>query len=130
MKIGEVARAAGVRIDTVRYYERRGLIASPPRRPSGYRVYADDVVGQIQFIKKAQDLGFTLDQIADLISLKEAKGNRCGPVRRLAEQKLEDVDAKIKALRSMRRALAGLVESCRANGRAANCPTIESLSDR
>lgn len=130
MKIGEVAKDAGVGIDTLRYYERRGLLAEPDRRPSGYRDYGADAAQLVRFIKRAQDLGFTLKQIQELLRLR--RGNRSSrTVRGIAETKLRDIDAKIAHLHSMRRALAGLVEACScANGASApTCPIIEALDD-
>src|SRR5216683_3180414 len=88
MKIGQVATRAGVNIDTLRYYERRGLLAEPERRPSGYRDYPEETVPIIRFIKRAQDLGFTLNEIEELISLRDGgNGRRKGEIRALAEAK-------------------------------------------
>lgn len=128
LRIGEVARRAGVGIDTVRFYEREGLIQEPPRRPSGYRQYPHDTIPLIRFIKRAQDLGFTLREVEELISLRGAKARRKKEVRVLAEAKLRDIDQKLARLQSMRSALWGLLESC-ACGQAPSCPILEALND-
>lgn len=130
MKIGQVAKDAGVRVDTLRYYERRGLLDEPERRPSGYREYGADAAQLVRFIKRAQDLGFTLKQIQELLRLRRGgRSNRT--VRAIAETKLQDIEAKIARLHSMRRALAGLVEVCSCPNASSTptCPIIEALDD-
>ena len=129
MKIGQVAANAGVNIDTVRYYERRGLLAEPARLASGYREYDEETVPLIRFIKRAQDLGFTLKEIAELISLRDANGRRRSEVRALAEAKRQDIDQKLRRLRAIRRALDELVESCACTGGRPTCPILEALDD-
>ncbi len=130
MKIGQVATRAGVNIDTLRYYERRGLLAEPERRPSGYREYPEETVSIIRFIKRAQDLGFTLDQIGELISLRDgADGRRKSEVRALAEAKMRDIDQKLAQLQSMRSALSSLLESCACSRGRPECPILEALND-
>jgi len=130
MKIGQVATRAGVNIDPLRYYERRGLLAEPQRRPSGYREYPEETVPIIRFIKRAQDLGFTLNEIEELISLRDGgNGRRRSEVRALAEAKLRDIDQKLVRLRAMRSALSGLVESCACSGGRPECPILEALND-
>jgi len=127
MKIGEVARRAGVRIDTLRYYERRGLIDEPERLRSGYREYGSEIPRVIRFIKRAQDLGFTLSEIEDLLALRDGAGGNRAAARGVAESKLVEVDDKIRALRAMRAALAHLVEQCRAHGSHLHCPILDAL---
>jgi Hg(II)-responsive transcriptional regulator len=122
---GALAAAAGVSVETLRYYERRGLLPVPPRRPSGYRDYPPDAIGLVRFIKRAQGLGFTLAEIADLLSLRE--GEDCATVRRLAERKLADVERRLRDLRRLRLALQWLVEQCAAEGSPGHCPIVESL---
>lgn len=130
MKIGQVAAEAGVNIETLRYYERRGLLAEPERRPSGYREYPQRTVSLIRFIKRAQDLGFTLTEIEELISLRDGSGRRRTDVRSLAEAKIRDIDQKLSRLRAMRSALEGLVESCACGGRPRpSCPILEALDE-
>ncbi|SRR5712692_2739511 len=130
MKIGQVATRAGVNIDTLRYYERRGLLAEPERRPSGYRDYPDETVPIVRFIKRAQDLGFTLNEIEELVSLRDGgNGKRRSEVRALAEAKMRDIDQKLARLQAMRSALSGLIESCACAGGRPDCPILEALND-
>jgi MerR family copper efflux transcriptional regulator len=130
MKIGQVATEAGVKIDTLRYYERRGLLAEPERRPSGYREYPEETVSIIRFIKRAQDLGFTLDEIEELISLRDGgDGGRRSEIRARAEAKMRDIDQKLARLQAMRSALFGLVESCACSRGRRECPILEALND-
>lgn len=128
LTIGQVAKRAGVGIDTVRFYERQGLIDEPPRRPSGYRQYPADTVPLIRFIKRAQELGFTLKEIEELSSLRDGGGKRRDAVRGLAEAKLKDIDEKLARLQAMRSALWGLLEDC-ACGKRPSCPILEALND-
>lgn len=130
MKIGQVAERAAVNIDTVRYYERRGLLPEPERRPSGYRDYSDETVPLIRFIKRAQELGFSLKEIEDLISLRAGgNGRRRGDVRGLAEAKILDIDQKLVRLQAMRSALLRLLESCANSRGQPSCPILEALND-
>jgi len=130
MKIGQVAANVGVNIDTLRYYERRGLLAEPKRRPSGYRDYPADTVPLVRFIKRAQELGFTLAEIEELISFRAVDpARRRSDVRALAEAKIRDVDQKLMRLQSMRAALATLVERCACRGATPTCPILEALGD-
>lgn len=129
MKIGQVAACAGVNVDTLRYYERRGLIEEPARRSSGYREYPEDVVLLVRFIKRAQDLGFTLKEIADLLSLRDGAGRQRDRVLGLAESKVREIDRKLSRLQAMRAALSELVESCSCAGGRPTCPILEALND-
>jgi Hg(II)-responsive transcriptional regulator len=126
IQTGEVAARAGVNIQTLRYYERRGLLKEPPRRPSGFRRYPQDTVRIIRFIKHAQELGFTLREIDELLRLREDRARTCDEVRRAAEAKIADIDSKLSRLTAVRHALEVLVESCRRR-RAMRCPLIEAL---
>ena len=126
MWTSQTARAAGVNAQTLRYYERRGLLPKPPRRGSGYREYPVDAVRIVRFIKRAQDLGFSLDEIEQLVRLRGSQRGDRQRVRSIAARKIEDIDRKIASLHSMRGALRNLIESCEAGG-AANCPIIEAL---
>lgn len=128
MKIGEVAKAASIGIDAVRFYEREGLIAEPRRRPSGYRDYAPEVVVSLRFIKRAKGLGFTLREISELLKLEAAGGTTPGDVKVLAETKLEDIGERIRALRRMQRALRKLVESCPGRGPLSDCSILRALA--
>ena len=129
LRIGEVARQAGVNIQTLRYYERRRLLEKPKRAASGYREYPPETVRLIRFIKRAQDLGFTLNQVEDLMALRDAKGRKRGEVRALAETKMRDIDQKLDQLQAMRSALHGLVETCACRENEPTCPIIEALDD-
>ena len=128
MWITETAREAGVNTQTLRYYERRGLLPKPPRRGSGYREYSADAVRVVRFIKRAQELGFSLDEVEELVRLRGIKRGERQKVRAIAERKMADIDQKIAHLRSMREALEQLVVSCH-HGGAADCPIIEALND-
>lgn len=129
LRIGEVARRAGVNIQTLRYYERRGLLRKPPRTSSGYRQYPSEVVQLIRFVKRAQELGFTLKEIKELLRLRSDQRASCSEVRAAAAVKLRDIDNRIEALRRMRGALRILVVSCRHNTSVRECPILEALDD-
>lgn len=130
MRIGEVAAQAGVNIDTVRFYERRGILPKPLREPSsGYRTYPRDAPRRIRFIKRAQDLGFTLKEIRELLSLRARPGARCADVLARAEAKIQDVDAKLRSLRAMRRALTKLASECSGRGEISECPILDAMDD-
>ena len=130
LTIGQVAKAANVHVETLRYYERRGLVPKPPRSPSQYRHYPEDTVPRVQFIKHAQELGFSLREIRELLSLRATPKARCADVKRRAESKIGEIAAKISALQVMRRALARLVSQCDGRLPASACPILESLDDR
>lgn len=126
MTIGNLAKAAGVNVETIRYYQRIGLVDEPDKPPQGYRRYPASIIDRIQFIKRAQDLGFTLNEITDLLSLND--GN-CEEARAIAEHKLEDIHRRIEDLTAMQSELTRLVKACRRNadGRG-HCAIIETLS--
>ena len=128
MKIGEVARAAGIGIDAIRFYEREGLIEEPGRRPSGYRVYGADVVLNLRFIRRAKELGFSLKQISELLSLEADPQAGAADVKRLAEEKLADIESRIRALQRMRRALRRLTEGCPGTGPTSRCSILGTLN--
>ncbi len=128
MKIGEVAKAAGIGIDAVRFYEREGLIPEPARRPSGYRMYSPDVVLSLRFIKRAKELGFSLKEISALLSLETAAEATAADVRKLAEAKLADIEERIRALQRMRRALRKATESCTGQGSTSGCSILQTLN--
>jgi Hg(II)-responsive transcriptional regulator len=128
MRIGEVARHASVHVHTVRYYERRGLLPAPRRRPSGYREYPAETVRLVRFIKRAQELGFSLRDIAELIELRRNPVRNCPSVRAAAARKLDDVTARIRRLTAIRNALEQLTEACESAG-GNSCPIIEALDD-
>lgn len=127
LTIGQVAKATGVGIETIRFYERKGLIAEPPRRVSGYREYAPDVIARLRFIKRAKDLGFSLDEIAEMLSLRVAPDATCSEVRRLAQEKLARIEAKIADLQRIRGALLTLTAACPGRGPTGACPILEAI---
>ena len=125
--IGEVAKRAGVNIDTLRYYERRRLVEKPPRSSANYRRYPEDTVQRVRFIKRAQELGFSLEEIRELLSLRAAPKTRCADVRQRAEEKIQDIEEKVRVLRRMKKALGKLVSECRSDGPVTECPILEAL---
>lgn len=127
LRIGQVAKAAGVNIETIRYYERCGLLADPGRRESGYRAYPLDIVARVRFIKRGQLLGFTLREIADLLALRVDDETTCDQVREQAETKLAEIDEKIADLQRIRGALATLAAACAHGGPSGECPLLEAL---
>jgi MerR family mercuric resistance operon transcriptional regulator len=122
--IGKLATSAGVNVETVRYYERTGLIEQPVKPANGFRYYDKAILDRILFIKKAQTLGFKLDEIKNLLVL--SVGN-CAEIQSLAETKLEDVQLKISDLQQLESVLADLVKQCRARVDKADCPIVEAL---
>ena len=130
LTIGEVAKRSGIGLETVRFYERKGLIEEPPRTDSGYRQYPKDVVGRIRFIKRAKELGFSLKEISELLSLRVDPGTTCADVRKQTELKLTDVEEKIRALRRIKTALKKLAASCVGTGPTSECPILEALDSQ
>jgi Cu(I)-responsive transcriptional regulator len=128
MWISQTAKEAGVNTQTLRYYERRGLLPKPPRRGSGYREYPDDAVRIVRFIKRAQELGFSLDEVEELVRLRGVRRGERQRVRSIAEKKIAQIDEKITHLQAMRGALSTLVESCH-HGGDAECPIIDALNE-
>lgn len=128
LTIGELARRGGVNLETVRYYERKGLLPKPPRNSSGYRAFPEDAVRRILFIKQAQELGFSLKEIGELLALRIASGSTRADVRERAAAKIAGIEEKIGTLRSMKMALERLTATCCGDGAASDCPILESLS--
>jgi MerR family transcriptional regulator, copper efflux regulator len=129
IRIGEVARRADVNVQTLRYYERRGLLPSPARRPSGYREYSPDTVRLVRFIKRAQELGFSLHDVGELLELRRNPGRNRLAVRAVAERKVADIAARIRRLTAMQKALEQLVTACECSEALNECPIIEALDD-
>jgi MerR family mercuric resistance operon transcriptional regulator len=125
--IGAVARAAGVHIETVRYYERCGLVTRPARTSKAYRVYPADTIARLRFIRRAQRLGFSLREIGELLALRTTPGARCAAVRRRAEAKIADIEVRLRELAAMKRALTRLVAACHSGAPVGQCPILESL---
>jgi Hg(II)-responsive transcriptional regulator len=128
LRIGEVARRADVNVQTLRYYERRGLLPAPKRRPSGYREYSTETVRIVRFIKRAQELGFSLRDIGELIELRETPARNCGTVRAAVVRKAQDVAARIRQLTAVQQALEQFADACESAG-GKPCPIIEALND-
>jgi MerR family copper efflux transcriptional regulator len=128
LSIGKLARLAGVGIDTVRYYERNGLLAPESRLASGYRRYGDLELSRLRFIRRAQRLGFTLKEISALLNLSARRN--VAQVKRAAQAKLQDVDARIADLERMREGLAQLIDSCPGHGQASECPILNALTEK
>ncbi|MCR4301472.1 MAG: MerR family DNA-binding protein [Sulfuricaulis sp.] len=126
MTIGGLARAAGINLETIRYYQRRGLLATPSKPVSGIRRYPAEVLARLRFIKRAQELGFTLREIADLLKLGDGS---CADTRAIAEHRLADIEARIRDLESMSVTLGQLIRTCRA-GNQPPCPIIASLKNQ
>ena len=129
MRIGEVARQTGIGIETIRFYERKGLLAEPDRRPSGYRQYDNTVVARLRFIRRAKELGFTLSEINELLGLWFDKDTQCCDVRRKALEKIDEIELKVKALQSMKRSLKKLIAQCQQRGSLRDCPLLDGLGD-
>ncbi len=127
LMIGQLAKATQVNVETVRYYERRGLLAQPARSGGGYRQYGPDATARIRFIKRAQQLGFTLKEIRELLELRPDPHTSCDEVRCRAETKMTAIDQKIESLRAMNRALGRLVAACDGKTDAGACPILAAL---
>jgi len=128
MKIGELSKQSGVSIDTIRYYEQRGLIPTAVRSASGYRQYAADDVSRLRFIVQAKELGFTLEEIGQLLALR-ADACSCTEVRTFAEAKAGEIEARIHKLSRMRQILLKLAEECEQSSDADPCPILKSLEE-
>ncbi|MDX8402859.1 MAG: heavy metal-responsive transcriptional regulator [Mariprofundaceae bacterium] len=128
MKIGELAKRAKVNVDTIRYYEQRQLLRLPDRTPSGYRNYAESDVKRLIFIVHAKELGFTLEEIKILLSLRSGEVN-CSQVRHIAENKARDIASRIESLSRIRDVLLELAEKCEHEGDSEACPILKSLEE-
>ena len=127
MKIGEVAERGGVNLQTIRYYEREKLLPEPPRLPSGYRIYPELTVRRVRFIKRAQEIGFTLAEIRELLAIRIDASRDSAEVRTLAKAKITDIEEKIQTLHRMRDALGRITERCSGCGPTSECPILESI---
>ena len=130
LSIGELAGTANVNVETIRFYERRGLLPEPPRRPSGYRAYPPDAVTRVRFIKRAQVLGFTLAEIDELLELRVDEETTCDQVRQQVEDKLAEVEAKLRMLQEMQHALTAMAASCDHGGPDGECPVLAILLEQ
>ncbi|PLC01492.1 Hg(II)-responsive transcriptional regulator [Variovorax sp. RO1] len=125
LSIGVFAQAAGVSVETIRFYQRKGLLAQPERPYGSIRRYSQNDVARVRFVKSAQALGFRLDEVAGLLILED--GTHCGDARQLGEKKLADVRAKLADLHRIEAALSTLIDDCCANGTRESCPLITAL---
>ena len=130
LSIGEVARRAGVGVETVRFYERQGLLEEPARKASGYRQYAEEVVARLRFIRRAKELGFTLREIKGLLGLRLDASATRAEVRQQARAKVADIEARIADLQRMRDVLLRLIKKCQGDGAATGCPILGALEGR
>lgn len=129
MKIGAIADATGIGIQSIRFYERQGLLPNPPRRPSGYRVYSPEIIRRVLFIKRAKELGFSLKEISELLFLDDSDEATAKDVKQLTDKKLIDLKEKIRSLRRMQRALQRLADDCPGSGPKSCCSILGSLAD-
>ena len=127
--ISQVARAAGVGVQTVRFYERERILPAPKRSGAGYRLFPENTVERLRFVKRAQGLGFSLEEIRELLALRASPRADCGQVRERAERKREELDGKITELRRLRRALDKLIAECSGEGPVSRCTILTSLEE-
>ncbi|WP_454906649.1 Hg(II)-responsive transcriptional regulator [Variovorax gossypii] len=127
LSIGVFARAAGVNVETIRFYQRKGLLPRPDRPYGSIRRYGQKDVARVRFVKSAQSLGFSLDEVAGLLTLED--GTHCGDARQLGAQKLADVRARLADLHRIESALSTLIDDCCRNGARLSCPLIEALQE-
>jgi MerR family copper efflux transcriptional regulator len=127
--IGALSKAAGVGVETVRFYERKGLLRAPHRRTSGYRLYDQDAIERLRFIRRAKSIGFTLNEILELLTLCDDPSARRMDVRAQATRKIAEIDVKVSDLLAMRQSLDRLLNSCEGDGPASGCPIITALKD-
>jgi MerR family transcriptional regulator, copper efflux regulator len=129
LTIGAVAKRVGVAIDTIRYYEREGLLPEPLRRASGYRSYDESAIAQLNFIRRAKLLGFTLEEIRDLLALSADRQRGVEAVKQRAQQRLAAIDMRIAELQRVRNGLEQLVDACPGHGAPEECPILRALVD-
>ncbi len=128
LSIGVVARRAGIGIDTIRYYEREGLLPAPRRRASGYRDYDTDAITRLRFIRRAKDLGFSLDEIRELLALSTDRERGVKGVKQRAQARLDAVEQRILELKRMQKGLKQLIAACPGHGALEQCPILRALS--
>src|SRR5438093_5337013 len=127
LTIGRLAQVGGVNLEPIRYYQREGLLPRPPRTRSGYRIFPSDAARRLRFIKRAQQFGFSLTEIRELLTLRLKPGTKRDQIRARAEAKISDIEQKIQTLAAMKRALAQLTTQCSGCGPITECPILESL---
>ncbi len=129
LTIGQLAAQAGVNAQTVRYYERRELLPPPPRSRANYRLYQPETVSRLRFIRRAQDLGFSLEEIRELLALRVERRSACGRIETRTRAKIVLVERKIAELRRMQETLEGLVAACRRRERTTECPILQAIEE-
>ena len=129
LTIGVLAKQAGVSMEAIRFYERRGLVPDPRRSASGYRVYPSEAAKRLRFIKRAQELGFTLKEVKELLSIRASEKSGCGDILKKTSAKVKDIEGKIRTLEAMKRSLTKLNDRCPGCGPASECPILDSFED-
>lgn len=129
LSIGQVAKHTGVTVETIRFYEKQGLIGKPARSSSGYRQYSPSAIGRIRFIQRAKDVGFTLKDIQELLQMRATSDMPCADVRDRAMGKIRDIEQKMNDLRRMRDALNHLAEQCSSVSSTSECPILDALEE-
>ncbi len=130
LSIGQVAKQVGVGVETIRFYERKGLLEKPKRNASGYRQYSQEAIGRISFIKQAKKLGFSLNEISELLSLRVDPDTTCKMVKARAIAKITNIDSKIEVLQNMKLAIVKLTASCQGTGPTSECPILDFLGSQ
>jgi len=127
LTVGRLAKEVGINLETIRYYERRGLISEPPRNKSGHRQYSQEAVKRTDFIKRCQTLGFSLKEIEEILELRITPESSCADMKSRVAKKLTDVDKKVDELVQIRDALNRLLKKCTGKGPIGSCPILEEL---
>ncbi|MDZ7804932.1 heavy metal-responsive transcriptional regulator [Thiohalophilus sp.] len=127
LSIGQLAQAAGVTVEALRFYEKRGLLAAPQRRRNGYRQYPPDSIKRVRFIQHAKQVGFTLGDIGELLALRQDRTTSCADIKARATHKIDQVERKIKELERIRDALSRMAQQCSGSGSLSDCPILEEL---
>ena len=128
LTIGQIAKLARVGVETIRFYERQGLLIQPERKESGYRQFSEDAVARLRFIKRAKELGFSLKEVRELLEIQENPDASRAEVKRHAEVKLDDIEAKIRDLQRMKKALKKVTDTCSGHGPLHGCPILDALN--
>lgn len=128
LSTGELAKQGGVNLESIRFYERERLLPKPPRTRSGYRVFSEESVRRVRFIKRTQELGFTLKEIKELLALRVDPATTCADIRERAEAKITDIDGKIRVLQAMKKVLKQMADTCPSRGPTSACSILESLN--
>ena len=125
--IGQVAKQSGFSVETIRYYEKEGLLKEPDRKESGYRQYKQEAIIRLSFIQQAKELGFSLKEIGELLSIRSVENTVCDDVKQLAQEKLDNIESKLKMLQRMRKSLKKLVDVCPEQAPLNVCPILDAL---